>query len=189
LDDIPADIPYLAGEAALIGSWKKKIGNSGFKVGICWQSSAFGVSIGKSFPVRCFNSISKIPGVRLISLQRSEDAKELNHLPPEMTVEGLGDNFDSGPDAFIDSAAVMQSLDLIITSDTSIAHLAGALGRPVWVALKYVPDWRWLLDRADTPWYPTMRLFRQTISGDWTNVFEEMENELATLVLQNKTSG
>jgi len=92
-----------------------------------------------------------------------------------MVVEQLGADFDAGPDAFADSAAVMQSLDLVISSDTGLAHLAGALGRPVWVALKRVPDWRWMLDRADTPWYPTMRLFRQTAPGDWASVFAQIE--------------
>jgi ADP-heptose:LPS heptosyltransferase len=99
-----------------------------------------------------------------------------------MVVEQLGAEFDGGPNAFIDSAALMQSLDLIITPDTAIAHLAGALGRPVWVALKYVPEWRWLLNRADSPWYPTMRLFRQPASGDWDGLFAQMQPELAALV-------
>ena len=90
----------------------------------------------------------------------------------------LGDQFDSGPDAFADTAALMMHLDLIVTSDTSIAHLAGALGRPVWVALKKVPEWRWLTDREDSPWYPTMRLFRQTTAGDWSDVFARMAVEI-----------
>ena len=85
-------------------------------------------------------------------------------------IESLGDEFDAGPDAFVDTAAVMQSLDLIVTCDTSVAHLAGALGRPVFVLLKKIPDWRWLLDREDSPWYPTMRLFRQSERGDWRDV-------------------
>jgi hypothetical protein len=76
----------------------------------------------------------------------------------------------------------MESLDLIITSDTAIAHLAGALGRPVWVALKFVPDWRWFLNRSDSPWYPTMRLFRQTSVGDWYGVFTEIQKQLEALV-------
>src|SRR5258707_14830809 len=84
-----------------------------------------------------------------------------------MTVETLGAEFDQGPDAFVDTAAVNANLDLVITSDTAIAHLAGALGRPVWIALKQVPDWRWLLDREDSPWDPTARLFRQRLAGDW----------------------
>src|SRR5262249_61058781 len=92
-------------------------------------------------------------------------------------IETLGDDFDSGPDAFVDTAAAMESLDLIITSDTSIAHLAGALARPTWVALKRVPDWRWMLDREDSPWYPTMRLFRQPEKEDWTSAFAVIERE------------
>jgi hypothetical protein len=94
----------------------------------------------------------------------------------------LGDNFDSGPDAFLDSAAVMQCVDLIVTSDTSVAHLAGALGRPVWVALQHVPDWRWLLEGAACPWYPTMRLFRQPGRGDWAGVFARISTRLSTRV-------
>ncbi len=95
-----------------------------------------------------------------------------------MALEILGADFDEGPDAFLDTAAVMECCDLIISSDTAVAHLAGALGRPVWLALRHVPDWRWLLDRSDTPWYPTMRLFRQSEEGDWRSVFSAMEAEL-----------
>jgi hypothetical protein len=90
----------------------------------------------------------------------------------------LGEDFDSGPDAFLDSAAVMECLDLVITLDSALAHLAGALGRPVWVALKRVPEWRWLLGRSDSPWYPGMRLFRQKTDGDWTGVFAEMQSQM-----------
>jgi hypothetical protein len=98
-----------------------------------------------------------------------------------MRVETLGPDFDSGPDAFVDTAAAMAHLDLIITCDTSIAHLAGALGRPVWVALKRDAEWRWLTERSDSPWYPTMRLFRQTQRGDWRGVFEAMAAALAPM--------
>jgi ADP-heptose:LPS heptosyltransferase len=93
-------------------------------------------------------------------------------------VESLGPDFDAGADAFLDSAAAMQSLDLVITLDSALAHLAGALGRPVWVALKHVPDWRWFLERDDSPWYPGMRLFRQPRDGDWSSVFAQMEARL-----------
>jgi hypothetical protein len=95
-----------------------------------------------------------------------------------MRVEHLGAELDGGHDAFIDTAAVIESLDLVITCDTSIAHLAGALARPGWVALKYVPDWRWLLDGAECQWYPTLRLFRQTVDGDWSGVFAEIYQAL-----------
>jgi hypothetical protein len=108
-----------------------------------------------------------IPGLRLISLQKYNGVEQLADLPPGMTVETLGAEFDSGSDAFVDSAAVMMNLDLVISSDTAAAHLAGALGCPVWIVLQRVPDWRWTMDREDTPWYPTARLFRQTDGGDW----------------------
>jgi ADP-heptose:LPS heptosyltransferase len=91
-----------------------------------------------------------------------------------MKVETLGEQFDAGPDAFLDSAAVMQSLDLVITTDTALAHVAGALGRPVWTVLKEVPDWRWFLERSDSPWYPSMRLFRQRAHGDWQSAFDQV---------------
>ena len=110
-------------------------------------------------------------GVRLISIQKMDGCADGESLPG-LTM--LGEDFDAGADAFIDTAAVMQNLDLIITCDTSVAHLAGALGRPVFVLLKQVPDWRWLLDREDSPWYPTMRLFRQKERGDWDEVLERV---------------
>jgi hypothetical protein len=97
-------------------------------------------------------------------------------------VESLGNEFDSGPHAFLDTAAVMESCDLVIASDTAIAHLAGALGRPVWVALPYVPDWRWFLKREDSPWYPTARLWRQDRPSHWAGVFERMAAALASRV-------
>jgi ADP-heptose:LPS heptosyltransferase len=95
-----------------------------------------------------------------------------------MVVEDLGEDFDAGSAAFLDSAAVMKCLDLVITSDTAVAHLAGALGVKTWVALKHVPDWRWMLDREDSPWYPTIRLFRQRSRGNWSGVFDAMEKAL-----------
>jgi len=180
LDTVPEDVPYLRAEPEKVRTWKDKIGAHGFKVGICWQGEKGGIiDAGRSFPLTHFESLSRIPGVRLISLQKNAGVEQLRELPPGMTVETLGDEFDAGPNAFLDTAAVMETLDLVIASDTAVAHLGGALGRPVWTALKYVPDWRWLLDRADSPWYPTMRLFRQKARGDWPGVFAEMEAELA----------
>ncbi len=101
-----------------------------------------------------------------------------------MRVETLGADFDAGPDAFVDTAAVMTCLDLVVTCDTSIAHLAGALAVPVWVALKSDAEWRWLTERSDSPWYPTMRLFRQSQRGVWRDVFEAIAAELAQLSMR-----
>jgi hypothetical protein len=100
-----------------------------------------------------------------------------------MTVETLGDNFDAGPQAFADAVAVAEHLDLIITCDTSIAHVMGARGRPTWIALKYVPEWRWRLTGSGSPWYPTARLFRQQTRGDWSAVFREMAAELSRMTV------
>jgi ADP-heptose:LPS heptosyltransferase len=90
--------------------------------------------------------------------------------------------FDEGADAFLDTAAIMQNCDLVITADTAPAHLAGALGIPCWVALKFVPEWRWFLERSDTPWYPHTRLFRQKQPGEWRSVFADMEAELSLML-------
>src|SRR5262249_11074270 len=152
----------------------------GGKTGIAWiqgRNLLAGQSEGEnrrwaSIPLRAFAPLSRsISGVRLIGLRKNYGLDQLLSLPPAMQVETLGEDFDANGRAFADSAAVMEHLDLIVTSDTSIAHLAGALGRPTWVALKHAADWRWMRDRSDSPWYPTMRLFRQNKPGDWTTVF------------------
>jgi ADP-heptose:LPS heptosyltransferase len=96
-----------------------------------------------------------------------------------MRIENFA-GFDDGPGAFLDSAAIMENCDLVISCDTALAHLAGALGVPNWIALKYVPEWRWFLGRSDTPWYPNTRLFRQAAPGDWDSVFRAMEKELTS---------
>ena len=181
LETIPAAVPYLAAESDLVARWHDRVGTQGLKIGIAWQGNPEGlVDIGRSIPLRMFEPIARIPGVRLISLQKRHGLEQLASLPEGMQVETLGDDFDNGPDAFVDTAAVMANLDMVITSDTSIAHLAGALGRPTWLALKQIPDWRWLLERTDSPWYPTMRLYRQSRRGDWQEVFQRMAADLTT---------
>ena len=182
LGTIPADVPYLRADPKRVERWRERIGKGGFKIGISWQGSTAKVDVGRSFPVSLFAGLSRLPGVRLISLQKNEGAEQLGRLPPGMKVERLGEDFDAGPDAFLDSAAVMECLDLVISSDTAIAHLAGALARPAWLVLKRVPDWRWLQHRDDSPWYPTLRLFRQVALDDWATVFGSMERELAAMI-------
>jgi tetratricopeptide (TPR) repeat protein len=171
----PVPPPYLFAEPDRIAAWSDRIGTSGFRVGINWQGfSGRFEDKGRSLRVAMFQPLA-MSGVRLLSLQKGEGEEQIAEA--RFDIETL-DGLDAGPDAFLDTAAVMTNLDLVITSDTSIAHLAGALGRPVWVALRRVPDWRWMLDRADSPWYPTMRLFRQTVDGDWAPVFAEMAEAL-----------
>jgi hypothetical protein len=165
----PVQPPYLFAEPGRVAAFRDRIGPQGFRIGINWQGhSGRFEDKGRSFPLAMFQPLAAVPGVRLISLQKGEGEEQIAAAGfPVETLDGL----DAGPDAFLDTAAVMQNLDLVVTSDTSIAHLAGALGRPVWVALRRVPDWRWMLDRPDSPWYPTMRLFRQNRDGDWPPVF------------------
>ena len=183
LSSIPNKVPYLAAEQELSCRWKERIGGDGFKIGIAWQGNPHGpIDQGRSIPVEEFIPLTGLPSVRLISLQKHHGLDQLTRLPADAKIETLGDDFDGGPDAFIDAAAVISNLDLIITADTSIAHLAGALGRLTWVALKYVPDWRWMLDRHDSPWYPTTRLFRQRDRDDWKPVFAKIEEELRSLL-------
>jgi hypothetical protein len=176
---IPADVPYLRAEPERAAAWRERLGQNGFKIGVAWQGRP-GVAIdrGRSIPLRCFRPLARLPGLRLISLQKNHGVDQIENLPEGFAVETLGADFDAGSDAFLDTAAVMEDLDLVITSDTAIAHLAGALGRPVWLVLRHMPDWRWQLMREDSPWYPTARLFRQRRAGEWDEVFERVAREL-----------
>jgi hypothetical protein len=167
--------PYLAADADRVAVWRDRIGTHGRRIGIAWQGNPVAAAErGRSIPLREYLPLAQVPDVRLISLQKHHGLEQLATVPDGLRIETLGEDFDAGPDAFIDTAAVMQCLDMVITSDTSVAHLAGALGRPVWVGLQHVPDWRWLLEGEDCRWYPTMRLFRQPKRGDWGGVFARM---------------
>jgi Flp pilus assembly protein TadD len=180
LDSIPHGIPYLSAEPEAVARWRARLGEHGFRIGIVWQGNpSRREDAGRSIRLDHYLPLGSVPRVRLISLQKDDGVEQL---AGGMAVESLGADFDSGPDGFIDTAAVMMSLDLVITSDTAVAHLAGALGRPVWVALRAVPDWRFLLGRDDSPWYPAMRLFRQTVRDEWTPVFAAMKDALAELL-------
>jgi tetratricopeptide (TPR) repeat protein len=177
LQTIPAAIPYLRAEPERTVRMRTRIGGDGFKIGVCWQGSY--IAGVRSFPLRGLEGVARLPGVRLISLQKGDGVEQLGELPDGMTVETLGGNF---PEDFVDTAAAMDAMDLVISCDTSVAHLAGALGRPAWVALRHAPDWRWLLNREDSPWYPSLRLFRQPAPGDWNGLFADIEAQLAAML-------
>ena len=183
LDTIPATTPYLIAESERRACWAERIGARGFKIGLVWQGSPDpGADAARSFPLRALAPLAAVDGVRLISLQKGFGSEQLLGLGRELIVESLGADFDGGADAFVDTAAAMAHLDLVVSCDTSSAHLAGALGRPVWLALKFDAEWRWLRGRDDSPWYPSARLFRQTNASDWTGVFENMAAALAERV-------
>lgn len=182
-ETIPCDIPYLYAAPERVEKWSARLGLGGFKIGVCWQGSTGRVDKGRSFSLHELKNVARIPGVRLISLHKGAGESQLANLPDGMSVETLGEDFDLPGSAFLDTAAVMAVCDLVITSDTSVAHLAGAMGIPVWVVLKHVPDWRWMLDRPDSPWYPTMRLFRQDTAQDWRSAFAKIEAALRTMLM------
>jgi hypothetical protein len=176
-DTIPTSDHYLTAEPDRVACWKSRLGGHGFRIGIAWQGKEQVMGLeGKSFPLAALAKIAGLSDVRLISLQKGEDAEQLAHLPG-MAVETY--DFDDGADAFLDTAAMMRACDLVITADTAPAHLAGALGVPAWVALKHVPDWRWFLGADDSPWYPSLRLFRQRATGDWDSVFDSMADAIS----------
>jgi hypothetical protein len=172
-ETIPDPGPYLVADPLKTALWAERIGKKGFKIGISWQGARGGVT-SRAMPLDYFHGLSRLPGVRLISLQKGFGAEQLAGRSWVEILEGL----DDGPDAFLDCAAAIENLDLVITLDSAVAHLAGAMGRPVWVGLKQVPDWRWFLGRKDSPWYSSMRLFRQSKEGDWAGVFAEMQSQV-----------
>jgi tetratricopeptide (TPR) repeat protein len=178
LDTIPASIPYLFPLPERFARWQQELsGVAGFKIGICWQGSPGNQSDRRrSVRLEQFAPLARLSGVRLCSLQLGPGRDQLAALADRFLIMDLGGRFDSA--SLGDAAAVVKCLDLVITVDTAAAHLAGALGVPVWVALPYVPDWRWFLEREDSPWYPTMRLFRQSRPGDWASVFQRIAAEL-----------
>ncbi len=173
--------PYLRADPQRVQRWWPHIARSGLRIGVCWQGAQPNTGPGKSFGIAQLARVAALPGVTLYNLQKGPGIEQLDQLPDGMTVQRLGADFDAEA-AFMDSAALMAQLDLVITADTAVAHLAGALGRPVWLLLKHVPDWRWGLTGSSTPWYPTMRLFRQPTRGDWQPCFEAIERELKAIL-------
>ncbi len=187
LDTIPSQVPYLFPNPGLAEHWKRELAPvRGFRVGIAWQGSPrHAWDRHRSVPLALFEPLARIEGVSLISLQQNHGADQIQTLDNRFPIVSLGTLLDKTSGTFMDTAAIAMHLDLVITIDSAIAHLAGGLGVPVWIALHYTPDWRWLLHRDDSPWYPTARLFRQTKVGDWAGVFSRMAEALRQLVAQS----
>ncbi len=177
LDTIPNDNLYLRADPQRIEKWRHTLFSwepkltAAINIGIAWHANPKHTGFNhKSFPLKCFEPLSQVPNIRLVSLQVGPETRQLGQT--RFPVTDLGSHFD--PDSLEDLAGAMMSLDLIVTVDTGVAHLAGAMGIPVWVALPFVACWRWLREREDSPWYPTMRLFRQRQLNDWDDVFERI---------------
>jgi hypothetical protein len=183
VDSIPAPVPYVFADPGLLNHWGERLAAlRGLKIGINWRGrSGHGLFRLRDIPPSLFASLSGLP-LALVILQQGATEQELAEAAAGLPIFHPGDDFDRTNGAFMDTAAIMKNLDLVITSDTSVPHLAGALSVPVWIALPHVAGWQWLRDRPDTPWYPTARLFRQKTPGDWNGVFHEIRSALAGLV-------
>jgi tetratricopeptide (TPR) repeat protein len=175
-DSVPQNVPYLAAEPSRVAQWVTWLGDHGFTIGINWSAGAGRGAFAdrRNIPLAAFAPLAGIDGVRLISLQKGAAAQQIAASAFHRNIEVPETDPNPEADNFLDTAALMASLDLIITCDTAVPHLGGALGRPVFTALPSVPDWRWLRERDDSPWYPTMRLFRQSTPQNWSDVFERI---------------
>lgn len=175
MDSIPSDNPYIRADPALTEQWRLKLANNNdFKIGIVWAGSPTFKDHYRSCSLSDFAPLTEIPGITFYSLQKEPTSEELLNPPKDMRIINLGKELSD----FSETAAVINNLDLIISTDTAVAHLAGAMGKPIWTLLHTSSDWRWFLNREDSPWYPTMRLFRQSKFNDWKVVFDQVKEAL-----------
>lgn len=179
---IPHDAPYLYADAARSAAWRTKLGAEGCKIGIAWRSDHRERAGYASLALPLFERLAALEHVRLINLHRGVDQEQLKAFAPSVPIQFCGALYDKGPDAYADAAAVMDCCDLIITADHALAHLAGALARPVWVLASHAPQWPWMRERTDSPWYPTAAIFRQTDMNDWSTPLKAVEDLLVSLL-------
>ena len=188
---VPAGVPYLAAQPARVKAWRGKLGAGSFKVGINWGPghSNYNSTAKRDIPLAQFAPLAMLPRVQLISLQKGPAAVQIAEAPFGDRIMTLNADPDADADFFLDTAAVMMNLDLVVTCDTSVTHLAGALARPVFTAVPVIGDWRWLLGRDDSPWYPTLRLFRQEADGRWEPVFARIADAVRDMAAQAGAKG
>jgi tetratricopeptide (TPR) repeat protein len=179
LDSIPNAIPYLTPDPQLCRRWAGKLDQgTDLKVGLAWAGRPTHVNNPwRTLDLSQLAPLSQVPGVTFYSLQKGAGSEQAGAGPTGMKLIDLTAEIDD----FADTAALASNLDLIITVDSAVAHLAGAFGKPVWILTPFAPDWRWMLKRQDSPWYPTARLFRQAARGDWATVVERIGKELSAL--------
>jgi hypothetical protein len=178
LEDLPGVIPYLSADPARVEHWRQRVApHAGPRVALCWAGRPTHVNdAARSMSLAALAPLAALD-VTFWSLQKGDKAVQAHEPPPGMHLVPMGEEIRD----FEDTAALLTLADLLISVDSSPVHLAGALGRPVWVMLSFVHDWRWLLDRTDSPWYPTVRLFRQHSPRDWSGVMASIAAELAPL--------
>jgi tetratricopeptide (TPR) repeat protein len=184
-DTVPFSHGYLVADPPRVRRWSERLADvRGMRVALAWAGNPqmeTGRYVGRSPPLTALAPLMRVPEARFISLQKYVGEDQLDAVSLGHRILRLPD-LDDGPDAFLDTAAVLKCVDLLVTSDTAIAHLSGALGVPTWLCLMREPDWRWMGQGSDTPWYKSMRLFRQPVPGDWASVYTEVAGQLAVLV-------
>ena len=181
LDHVPAPIPYLSADPARRARWAPRLPAAGLRVGLVWRGNPLFENDGARSldSLAALVPLAAVAGISFVSLQKGRGEDEARLPPAGMDIAPLGADFAD----FADTAAVIDGLDLVISIDSAVAHLAGAMGKPCWVLLPdYRTDWRWMTERSDTPWYPTMRLFRQPPGGGWDSVIADVAQALAALV-------
>ena len=177
-DSIPTNVPYLHADPINVSNWQRRLGGDSVRVGLCWSGNPkHPRDFWRSIPLELFAPLMRIENATFYSLQKGAAAEQIARLKSKVEIDDLGPELTD----FEDTAAVIANLDVVISVDTSIAHLAGGMGKPVWVLLHRAPDWRWLLERETSPWYPTARLFRQRTPGKWKEVLSRVESELRQL--------
>ncbi len=186
IDAVPAAVPYLTADPVKSEYWRNRLLGPRFKVGIAWSgATSYDRNDLRSTSFELFQSLCKLPKIAVYSLQKGPRADEIRQLPANLPLEDLaGDLHD-----FSDTAAVIRNLDLVISVDTSVLHLAGALGAEAWGLICTAPAWQWLLDRTDSPWYPTVKLYRQSHPGDWLDVFARLERDLTSRIEHPSAAG
>ena len=179
VETIPGDVPYLRADPTRSKSWRGRVESASpgkLRVGLVWAGSpAYVNDAHRSIAPALLAPLAEVGGVALFNLQKGKDT-DLRKPPAQLRLI----DFTTSLSDFAETAALIEQLDLVISVDTAVAHLAGAMAKPVWTLLPFVADWRWMLERTDTPWYPTMRLFRQRAAGNWAGVIEEVRHALAT---------
>jgi hypothetical protein len=193
LESIPAEVPYLRADPALTTSWASRLPPChGTRVGLVWAGQARPWAEGfsaldnrRSIGLATLAPLASVAGLQLVSLQSGAPAAEIFENAPSLAlVDVMGDVAD-----FADTAAIIANLDIVVSVDTSVAHLAGAMGKPVFLLDRYDSCWRWLAGRDDSPWYPTLRIFRQTRMGDWAPVVARVAAALADMAAATQERG
>jgi len=186
IETIPSNVPYLYADPAKAQVWQNRIVRKDLAVGIVWAgAAAHRNDRNRSCTLVDFAPLAEIDGIRLYGLQKGNGSEQADMSSAEIIAANPGEEFED----FTDTAAAIENMDLVVSVDTAVLHLAGAMGKPVWALLPYAPDWRWMLKRQDSPWYPTMKLFRQKSPGCWPDVFDEVKKELQVLADKQKAIG